>query len=662
VILNYSSWQRRFRARRDIIGRVLLLSGEPYTVIGVMPERFSFAPRGRGEFWVPYQAGEGCDQQRGCHSLNGVGRLRDGSTAAQARSELQSLAAELARQYPDTNRGRGVRVVSLADSFVADYRPVLLALFAAACLLLLIACVNVCGLLLVRAESRRREMAVRAALGASPLRLARQLVTESLVPTGLGCLLALALSLALVRLLTTLVPQHMRNGMPFLECLGLNRHVALFAAALTAGAAGLMAASLLLRLPLRRLGEALAAGGRGSSGTTWRRLGARMVVVELALATLLLAGSGLLGRSLIRLLHVKLGFEPRHLAAMEVDSAAARSGDGGDHTAEFDRDLLRRLEAVPGVRSAALSSVLPVSYNSNTDWLRFVGQPWHGEHNESLEREVTPGYFRTLGAGLLRGRAFTDQDDGVHPRVAIINHSLAQRYFPGKDPVGRQVGGLDLAPGSIKTIIGVVEDIHEGPLDEAVWPAIYYPMAQAPDSSVRVLVRTEGSPEAMLPALSAAVRGIGRGVGTLDPETMTSRIADSPSVYLRRSAAWVTGGFAALSALLAGIGLYGLVAYSVGQRSRELAMRLALGARPGAIYRLVGGEAARLAATGLLLGLGLYAGAHRLLGGLLFAVSGWDLPTLLAVVVLLGCVALVAGVLPARRAAAIHPAEALRAE
>jgi predicted lysophospholipase L1 biosynthesis ABC-type transport system permease subunit len=208
----------------------------------------------------------------------------------------------------------------------------------------------------------------------------------------------------------------------------------------------------------------------------------------------------------------------------------------------------------------------------------------------------------------------------------------------------------------------VVEDIHEGPLDEAVWPAIYYPMAQAPDSSVRVLVRTEGSPEAILPALSAAVRGIGPGIGTLDPETMTSHISDSPAVYLRRSAAWVTGGFAALSALLAGIGLYGLVAYSVGQRTRELAMRLALGARPGAIFRLVGGEAARLAASGLLLGLGLYAGAHRLLRGLLFGVSGWDVPPLLAVVALLGCVALAAGVGPARRAAAIHPAEALRAE
>jgi predicted permease len=303
-----------------------------------------------------------------------------------------------------------------------------------------------------------------------------------------------------------------------------------------------------------------------------------------------------------------------------------------------------------------------VDYNGNTDWLRFEGHPYNGEHNESLERNVSPGYFTTLRAKLLRGRVFTPEDDATHPKVAIINQALARKYFPGEDPVGKRVGNLDLKPDSMKTIVGVVDNFREGPLDEEIWPAIYYPMYQNPDNDVDVVARTKGSEAAMLPALAAAVRGFDRDLGVTNETTMTMRIEESASAYMRRSATWMVGSFAALAALLGVVGLYGVVAYSVGQRTREIGVRMALGAQRGRIYGLVLKEAARLTALGVTAGLVCSVAVLSLMGKLLFQVKAWDLPTLLGVSLLLGVAALLASYLPAHRAASVNPVEALRAE
>jgi macrolide transport system ATP-binding/permease protein len=660
TMVSYTTWQHRFGGRRDIIGQVVSLSDVSYTVVGVLPKGFSFAPRGAPEFWAPFHAESECDLRRSCHGMYGVGRLKDGVSLAQAQQDLQGIATQLAKAYPE-NRGQGAAIVTLSEAIVGTVRPILLVLLAGAGLLLLIACVNVSSLLLVRAESRRREMAVRGALGASPMRLVRQFLTEGVALVAIGSVLGLGVSLGVMQVLLRSIPKQGMEEMPYLEGLGMNMHLALFTVAIAALATVLFTLTPLVRLPTRELHDGLSEGGRGSAGTLWRRLGSNLVVAELAIAMVLLAGAGLLGKSLYRLLHVELGFVPGHVATFEISGSRAVYKKDED-LRRLDREIVNRLSALPGVESAALTSDQPVGSNGDTDWLRFEGHPYNGEHNESLERDVTPGYFQTLKVKLLRGRTFTPDDDATHPKVAIINAALARKYFGGEDPVGKRVGGLDLNPGSMKTIVGVVDDFREGPLDEEIWPAIYYPMYQSPDNFVGAVVRTKGPEASLLPALAATVHHLDRDLGIVDETTMSLRIEESQAAYLHRSATWMAGSFATLAALLGVVGLYGVVAYSVGQRTREIGVRMALGAQRGTIYGLVLKEAARLTALGVAAGLLCSVAVLSLMGKLLFQVKAWDGPTLLAVAMLLGVAALLASYLPAHRAASVNPVEALRAE
>ncbi|HEX6495141.1 MAG TPA: ABC transporter permease [Acidobacteriaceae bacterium] len=661
AMLSYTTWQRRFGGRVSVIGQVVSLSDVPYTIVGVLPKSFHFAPRGAPEFWTPFHAESECDLRRSCHGMFGVGRLKDGVTLAQAQQDLEGIAAQLAKVYPGSNRGQRAAITPLSEAVVGGVRPILLVLLAGAGLLLLIACVNVSSLLLVRADSRRREMAVRGALGASTLRLVRQFLTEGVVLVAIGSGLGLAAALGAMQVLLRLIPKRMMDGLPFLNGLGLNLHIVLFTVTIAAMATLLFALTPLVRLPTRELHDSLSEGGRGAAGTLWRRLGSNLVVAELAIAMVLLAGAGLLGKSLYRLLHVELGFVPEHLATFEISgSRAIYSKD--DDIRRLDHGIVDRLNALPGVESAALTSDGPVGFNGNTDWLRFEGHPYNGEHNESLERDISPDYFKTLKVKLLRGRTFTPEDDATHPKVAIINQALAKKYFPGEDPVGKRVGNLDLKPDSMKTIVGVVDNFREGPLDEEIWPAIYYPMYQSPDNYVAAVVRTKGSEAAMLPELTAAVRDIDRDLAMVNETTMSLRIEESQAAYLHRSATWMVGGFAVLAALLGVVGLYGVVAYSVGQRTREIGVRMALGAQRGTIYGLVLKEAARLTVLGVAAGVLCSVGVLSLMGKLLFQVKAWDAPTLLGVSLLLGVAALLASYLPAHRAASVNPVEALRAE
>ena len=661
TMLSYTTWQHRFGGRADVIGQVITLSDVPYTIVGVLPKGFNFAPRGTPEFWTPLHAESECDLRRSCHGMYGVGRLKDGVSLAQAQEDLQSIAAQLAKVYPGSNLGQGAALLPLSEAVVGSVRPILLVLLSGAGLLLLIACVNVSSLLLVRAESRRREMAVRGALGASPLRLARQYATEGFALVAIGSVVGLAAALGVMQVLLRLIPKQGMQQMPFLQGLGLNLHIVLFTVTIAAMATVLFALTPLVRLPTRELHEGLSEGGRGAAGTLWRKLGSNLVVAELAIAMVLLAGAGLLGKSLHRLMRVDLGFVPDHLASIDVSGSRAVYNKDED-IRRLDRDLIDRLSRMPGVESVALTSDEPVGYNGDTDWLRFEGRPYNGEHNESLERDVTPDYFKTIQAKLLRGRVFTPNDDASHPKVAIINEALARKYFPGEDPVGKRVGNLDLKADSMKTIVGVVDNLREGPLDEDIWPAIYYPMYQNADNFVSAIARTKGSDAAMLPAMAAAARSVDHDLGVTNETTMTVRIEESASAYMRRSATWMVGSFAGLAALLGVVGLYGVVAYSVGQRTREIGVRMALGAQRGMIYGLVLKEAARLTVLGVAAGLLCSVAVLSLMGKLLFQVKAWDLPTLLGVSMLLGVAALLASYLPAHRAASVNPVEALRAE
>ncbi|WP_263417063.1 ABC transporter permease [Terriglobus albidus] len=660
-MLSYATWQKRFGGRRDVIGQTLKLSGVPTTIIGVLPSDFQFAPRGNAELFTTAQPTNGCERRRSCHNLYGIGRLKDGVTVATALAEMKGIAQQLERQYPDSNRGQGASVMPLARAITGDVRPILFVLLGGAGLLLLIACVNVSNLLLVRAEKRRQEMAVRGALGASRVRLARQYVTEGLVLVLLGTVAGLAVATVMMRVLHAMISKQMLAGMPYLQGMGLTPHVWAFTATVSLLAAGLFSIAPILRLPVAALRQSLSDGGRSGGSTFWRRLGANLVIVEVAIAVVLLSGAGLLSKSLWKMLHIDLGFEPDHIATLSVD-LPARGFEKDAQRAQFAQTLLERVQNMPGVQSVGLTTTLPVSCNCNTDWVRFVGKPYNGIHNEVNNREVSTAFFQTLRAKLLRGRLFTETDDAAHPKVVLINESLAKKYFPGEDPIGKKIGDTELTPQSLREIVGVVSDIKDSALDAEEWPAEYEAFAQDPSSYFSVLVRTSPKPESMLPALSAAVRALNPEVGVEDQTTLEQRIHNSPSAWLHRSAAWLMGGFAGIAFLLSMIGLYGTISYSVSQRKREIGVRMALGAQRSTIHSMILREAGRLSCFGIVAGIGCSIAAANLMGSLLFGVRTWDVATLAVVVALLAAASLLACYLPSRRAATVNPVEALRAE
>jgi macrolide transport system ATP-binding/permease protein len=661
VILTFSTWQKRFGGRKDVIGETISLSGTPHTIVGVLPADFQFALAGSGEFWTTLHGSNSCYLSRGCHSLQGIGRLTDGVSVKTALADMKAIAGQLELQYPRTNRGQGAAVVPLSEFIVKDIRPILLVLLGGAGLLLVIACVNVSSLLLVRSESRRREIAVRGALGASRIRLMRQFMTEGLVLMAAGSLLGLAAASGAMQILIHLISKDMMTSMPYLAGLGLNFHVLVFAAIISILAAGLFSLAPILRLPLTKMREGLNEGGRGYAGTLWRRFGANLVVVELAIAVVLLVSAGLLGKSFYRLLHVDIGFQPDHLATVQV-ALSDVSYPKDEQVVAVQKQILSRVSSLPGVESAGISSVLPVSFNGNTTWIRFVGRPYNGEHNEVNERDVSSAFFSTIRAKLLRGRYFTEADDMSKPPVVIINQTLARKYFPGEDPIGKRIGNIELEPKSITEIVGIVEDLKDGALDSETWPAVYYPFNQNSDTYFSLVARTSQAEASLLPALIASIHQIDPGIGAMNEATMTGRINQSPTAYLHRSSAWLVGGFAVMALLLGVVGLYGVIAYSVSQRTREIGVRIALGAQRRSVYELILKQAVWLVVAGVAMGLVCSIGAATLIRGLLFRVESWDASTLAAVSGVLVISALCASYIPARRAAKVDPMVALRYE
>ena len=661
ALLSYGAWQRIYGSRTDIVGQSVILDDTPTTIVGVLPRDFHFAPAEPAEFWIPLQPTSTCEKRRSCHNLYGVARLKNGTSVEAALSNTELVARQLEQQYPDSNRGRGANVLPLSEVISGNIRPLLLILLSGAGLLLLIACVNVSSLVLVRTEGRRREVAVRSALGASPARLSRQFATEGLLLVVSGGGAGLAASYWAMQLLTRLIPEPMLASMPFLLGLTLNPRVLVFAAVVSLLAAILFALTPRSRLAKTAVRGDLAEGSRSVAGTSWRRLGSKLVIVELATAMVLLVGAGLLGQSLYRLLHVELAFYPDHLATLSVNAPGKRY-DTDAKSVDWARRTLSRIAGLPGVKSVGTSSVMVVSYNGNTQWIRFVGKPYNGGHNDVNVRDISAGYFETLQAKLARGRFFTDADDLTKAKVVIINRALAEHYFPGEDPLGKQIGDTELSPKSLKEIVGIVDNIREGALDNEIRPAMYLPFNQGPDSGFDLVVRTEQSPQAILPSLSRAIHEIDPDVATVRPITMENRIHDSPAAYMHRSAAWLVGGFAALALVLGVIGLYGVIAYSVSQRTREVGVRMALGAQRSAVYRMVLREAGILSAIGIVAGLLCSLVSATLIQKLLFETPPRDVPTFAVVAAMLGAASLLASYIPARQAASVNPVEALRAE
>ena len=661
VMLSYSTWQKRFGGRTSVVGEPVLLSGVPYTIIGVLPRSFQFAPAGAAEFWTTLHPVDHCSTRRGCHDLDGVGRLKDGFSLETARAEMKGIARQLELQYPADNRDQGAFVAPLSEMIVADVRPIFLLLLSGAGLLLLIACVNVSSLLLVRSESRKREIAVRGALGASRVRLIRQFAIEGVVLVAGSAVLGVFAAQLSMHALTRLISKDMMDFMPYLGDLGINLHVLEFAGAVSVTATVLFSVTPLLRLPLAQIKEGLAEGDRGHAGTLWRRFGANLVAAELAIAVVLLVGAGLLGKSFYRLLHVDMGFEPEHLATVQL-AVSDVAYPKNEQQEALGRNIVERASHLPGVVSVGLTNMLPVSDNGNTWWIRVVGHPYNGEHNEVNERDVSSAFFPTLHAKLLRGRYFTEADDATKPRVLIINEALARKYFPGEDPIGKKIGDTKLSPDSLSEVVGIVSDVRDGALDADVWPAVYHPFNQSPDDYYSLVVRTSQSEGSILAALVAAVHEVDPGIGTKDEATMLGKISNSPSAYIHRSAAWLVGAFAFLALLLGVVGLYGVIAYSVSRRTREIGVRMALGAQRGSVYQLIMTEAAWLTGIGIAAGLACSVVGATFIRSLLFGVQYWDVATLLGVSTMLAVCALAASYFPARKASRVEPMQALRYE
>jgi macrolide transport system ATP-binding/permease protein len=472
--------------------------------------------------------------------------------------------------------------------------------------------------------------------------------------------LGLALASWTMQLLLRLIPADMIASMAFLQDLGLHPRVLLFATAIAALAALLFALAPAVRLAAPEMRQDLAEGSRGSAGTVWRRMGSKLVVLELATAVVLLVGAGLLGKSLYLLLRVDIGMQPDHLATLEVQAPADPYAKDAPAIA-LERRALEEIASMPGVESVGLTSLLPVSSWGNTTWFRIIGKPWHGEHNEVPQRDASADYFKTLGAKLVRGRYFREDEDKSKPLVVIINQALAKQYFPGEDPIGQQI--IPLVPNSKPMeIVGIVEDIKEGPLDTTNRSTLYTPFNQDAGNYFMLVARTSRNEQALLPLMVETLHKIDPQLVTDQPYTMNDRIAHSFSTYLHRSSAWLVGGFAFLALLLSVVGLYGVIAYSVSQRTREIGVRIALGAQRGVVYKMILGEAGWLAAVGIGVGLICAVAAATLMKKMLYGTQSWDVFTLLSVAAVLGSAALAASYAPARRAASVDPVEALRTE
>jgi macrolide transport system ATP-binding/permease protein len=664
VVLSHRAWKDRFRGSPDALGQTVTLQGEPHVVIGVLPPDFHFPMAGHADFWAAIRGTQPCWGARGCRSLETVARLADGVSVETAQTTMNALVQQLHEQYRDSNP-ETARVVPLPEVIFRDVRPVMLMLLGGAALLLLIACINVVSLLLARSDSRTREIAVRNALGASWSRLAMQFATEAVTLIAISSSVGLALAAVAMRLLSGLLTADMMSRMPYLQGLGLNLRLVAFTFALSAVAAAVFTLTPIVRMVAAKRFEALKEGGRGSAGVTWRRLGRTLVVAELAMAMVLLVSAGLLGKSLYRLLHVDAGFNTRQLAIVTISPASIRppSGDpklnsgNRDQPGALARAVAQRVAALPEIQAVGYADLLPlgVGLAPSSDF-QVPGRPPENVIEDHPVRRISAGYFTALQATLLDGRVFTEEEVALNRDVVIINQSARKRYFPGEDAVGKQI--VIGAPPA-RLIVGIVADIKDGPLETPAHPAAYIPFDQVGFG----LVARSGRPEqSLIPSLASAVREVRPDLLFQGATTMTERMNRQPSASMKRASAWLVGGFAATALVLSVVGLYGVVAYSVGQRAREIGVRMALGAQSRSVYQVVVGEAARMVIAGTALGMICALAVAWLMQRLLFGIQSWDMPTLATAAGLLVVPALLASFLPARRAALVNPVEVLRAE
>ena len=660
VVLSHGLWRRRYGGETGAVGRSLVLDGKPHTIVGVMPASFDFP--NEAQLWVPLAYGPD-SEPRNFAFLNVVGRLRPGVPLATARAEMSALAQRLEREQAETNKGRGIRAETLHERLVGNVRPALLILLGVTVLVLLVACTNLVNLLLARQAARSHEDTIRAALGASRRQMMRQPLAEGLLLGLAGGAAGLLLSIGAIRLVALYGPRRV----PRLAEAGLGARVLMATLAL-ALLAGLLSALLpALRAARPDLAQRLNATARGlkggAAGSALRRL---LVVAEIALTLLLLIGAGLLLKSLTGLLRTDPGFDPTHVLTMQIELPEARYPEEHQPPA-FYAELYRRLAALPGVESVGGIFLLPLSGMNATTQFTPEGEPEPGENDPKRVaslRPVGPDYFRAMGMKLVRGRLFTSGDAGRDRPVAVINETMARRFWPGRDPIGRKAtfgvdfGTTGTVPKVPWEIVGIVADDRHAGLDKDPSPALYVSQLQTSWREMTLVIRSSTAPESLAPAAR-------RVVWSLDPDLPVSEVKTmedwlSESVAQPRFYALSVTGLAALALVLAMVGLYGIIAFSVGERMHELGIRMALGARRPQIVRLVVREALLLTLAGAVAGLAAAPLLTRLLGSLLYGVTPTDRAVFYGAPLVLVAVALAASYLPARRATRIEPQRVLQ--
>ena len=669
LILSYGLWQRSFGGNSNLVNRTVQLNGQSYTVVGVMPPTFKFPPAfsatttseeliSNADLWVPLTTDD-VPLIRNIRNLKMIGRLKAGVAPQQAQAEINSIASRLAREYPDVNAGLESVVIPLHEQIVGDVRAALLILLGAVVLVLLIACANIANLLLSKATARHKEIAIRTALGANRGRLLRQLLTEStllgLLGGVFGFLVAYAGSKTLVSFGSFSIPQ--------LTDFSFDMKVPLFALVVSLLTSLIFGLAPAIDASNPNLNEALKEGGRSSSGGATRaRLRNGLVIAEIALAVVLVTAAGLMLRSFVRLQGANSGLNPHNLITLELELPDVRYHAAQQQTL-FQQQLLQRVGSLPGVQNAATVDNLPFSGNAFNTSFTIEGRPTGPttETPRAYYRVISPDYFPAIGIELHKGNQFTDRDTAEQPGVAIVNETAAQRYWPGVDPLGKRIKrGRPESKNPWLTVIGIVSGSRQLSLKEGSQPEIYVPYLQNPGLTFTLVARTASDPRSLTGALRKEVLSADREIPAVNIKLMEELISNS--VAKERFYVLLLAVFAALALILAAVGVYGVMSYSVTLRTRDIGIRMALGARPVDIFKHIVGQALLLGLIGLGVGIVLAIASTRVMSSLLYGINATDPLTLAITSLVLLAVALLASYLPARRATRVDPLVTLRYE